>query len=289
MLSVMWSSLKRSLRIMSRNKIGFAGFILSLVIILVAVLAPFFVKLDMSAHLDAIYQAPSAAHPLGTDYQGRDILMQILTGGRSVVYVAALTAVLVIFIGVTLGSVAAVVGGKVDTLINAAAELVLTIPHFPLLLVLAGFIRLNSPTGLAFILAALGWGSLMRAIRAQVLSLKERDYVQAARVLGLPTSHILFNEIMPNMMSFILVQFIMSMTHAIYNQVGLVFLGIIPLATHDWGVMIQFAWKFGAIFSANSRWYLFMPIAVIVLLQFSLIQATRSLDELFNPRLRAGE
>jgi peptide/nickel transport system permease protein len=289
MLSVMWSSLKRSLRIMSRNKIGFAGFIMSLVIILVAVLAPFFVKLDMSAHLDAIYQAPSAAHPLGTDYQGRDILMQILTGGRSVVYVAALTAVLVIVIGVTLGSVAAVVGGTVDALINAAAELVLTIPHFPLLLVLAGFIRLNSPTGLAVILAALGWGSLMRAIRAQVLSLKERDYVQAARVLGLPTTHILFSEIMPNMMSFILVQFIMSMTHAIYNQVGLVFLGIIPLATHDWGVMIQFAWKFGAIFSANSRWYLFMPIAVIVLLQFSLIQATRSLDELFNPRLRAGE
>jgi peptide/nickel transport system permease protein len=288
-LSMIFSSLRQTLRIMARNRVGFAGFILTMLIVLLALLGPVFIKLDMTAHTELIYQAPSAAHWLGTDNQGRDILMQIVSGGRSVVYVGALAALLTVAVGVSLGALSAVVGGWLDSLINGIAEIVLTIPKFPLLLVLAGFIQLNSPTGLALILAAIGWGSLMRAIRAQVLSLKERDYVEAARALGLPTSHLLFKEILPNMMSYILVQFVMNMTDAIYSQIGLVFLGIVPLEANNWGVMLQYAWRFGAIFSANSRWFLFCPIFMIVLLQFSLVTMSRSLDEVFNPRLRVGD
>jgi peptide/nickel transport system permease protein len=288
-LSMLFSSLRQTLRIMSRNRVGFAGFIMTMLVVLLAILGPFFIKLDMTAHTELIYQAPSAAHWLGTDNLGRDILMQIISGGRSVVYVGALAALLTVAVGVTLGALSAVVGGWLDSLINGIAEIVLTIPKFPLLLVLAGFIQLNSPTGLALILAAISWGSLMRAIRAQVLSLKERDYVQAARALGLPTSHLLFKEIMPNMMSYILVQFVINMTEAIYSQIGLVFLGIVPLEANNWGVMLQYAWRFGAIFSANSRWFLFCPIFMIILLQFSLVTMSRSLDEVFNPRLRVGD
>jgi len=283
------SSLRQSLRIMARNKVGFAGLLITLAIVLTAYVAPVFVPLDKAAHIEHIYEGPSAAHPLGTDFQGRDNLSQMLNGGRDVITVAALTALLTILIAVTLGSLAAVVGGGADSLINAAGELVITIPHFPLLLVLAGFIRLTSAASLAVILAVIGWGPLMRAIRAQVLSLKERDYVQAARALGLPLSHLLFKEIMPNMMSYILIQFVLSMTGAIYAQVGLIFLGIIPLASHNWGVMFTMAYNQGAIYGKESLWYLMMPIAVIVLLQFSLVSMTRSLDELFNPRLRVGD
>lgn len=281
--------LLQSLRIMARNKVGFAGFLVTLLIVVVAFTAPLFVALDMTANIDQIYQPPSLKHPLGTDYQGRDIFRQILTGGREVIYVAALSAFLVVLISIVLGSLAALMGGWVDSLVNAAAELVLTIPHFPLLLVLAGFVRLNSPAGLAVILALIGWGTLTRTIRAQVLSLKERDYVQAARALGLPTSHLLFREIMPNMMSYLLTQFVLTMTQAIYSQVGLIFLGIIPLATHNWGVMINLAWNQGAIYGSSSVWYLIAPITVIVILQFALISMNRSLEELFNPRLRSGE
>lgn len=288
-VSLVGNSLLQSLRIMSRNKVGFAGFIMTILIILTTYLAPFFVPLDKSARVERIYEAPSATALLGTDYMGRDNLAQLLHGGQDVIYVAFLTAILTVALAVTLGSLAALLGGWVNTLVNAAGELVLTIPRFPLLLVLAGFLRLTSPSSLALILALVGWGSLMRAVRAQVLSLKERDYVQAARSLGLPTSHLLFREIMPNMMSYILIQFVFSMTDAIYSQVGLIFLGIIPLATHNWGVMLTLAWNQGAIFSKSSMWYLMTPVAMIVLLQFSLVSTTRSLDELFNPRLRAGE
>jgi peptide/nickel transport system permease protein len=288
-LRLLASSLLNSLRIMSRNRVGFAGFIVTVLIVLTTYVAPHFVPLDRQAKVDQIYMPPSLQNPMGTDYQGRDNLSQILNGGREVIYVAFLAGVLTVTIAVTLGAGAALLGGWVDTIVVGMGDIVLTIPTFPLLLVLAGFLRLNSPVSLALILALVGWGALMRAVRAQVLSLKERDYVQAATSLGLPTSHLLFKEILPNMMSYVSIQFVLSMTNAIYSQVGLIFLGIIPMASHNWGVMLTLAWNQGAVFSKDSMWYLMMPIMIIVLLQFSLVSMTRSLDELFNPRLRVGE
>lgn len=288
-LRLLASSLLNSLRIMSRNRVGFAGFVVTILIVLTAYIAPHIVPLDRQAKVDQIYMPPSLQNPMGTDYQGRDNLSQILNGGREVIYVAFLAGVMTVTIAVTLGAGAALLGGWVDTLVVGLGDIVLTIPTFPLLLVLAGFLRLNSPASLAVILALVGWGALMRAIRAQVLSLKERDYVQAASSLGLPTSHLLFKEILPNMMSYVSIQFVLSMTNAIYSQVGLIFLGIIPMASHNWGVMLTLAWNQGAVFSKDSMWYLMMPITMIVLLQFSLVSMTRSLDELFNPRLRVGE
>jgi peptide/nickel transport system permease protein len=288
-LRLLGAGLRQSLRIMARNKAGFAGLIIFLLVVIVAYTAPHFVTLDTTAHVEAIYEGPSIQHPLGTDYQGRDILTQILHGGREVISVAFLAALLTVVVATTLGALSALVGGAVDSLVVGGANLVLTIPQVPLLLVLAGFIHLESPTALALILAAVSWGALTLAIRAQVLSLKERDYVQAAQLLGLPLSHILFKEIIPNMMSYILIHFVLSMTHAVYSQVGLIFLGIVPMSAHNWGVMLTLAWNQGAIFSADSMWYLMTPIAMIVILQVSLVFMTRSLDELFNPRLRVGE
>lgn len=282
------ASLKESLKIMMRNKVGFVGFIGTLFFILLAFIGPYLMPLNMKTDLNSIYTGPTLAHPLGTDYQGRDILMQVLHGGREVIYVALMAALLTVLIAATFGALAAVVGGIVDTLLNGLAEIIITIPHFPLLLVLASLIKFKSATGLAVILAAIGWGGLMRAIRAQVLSLKERDYVEAARVLGLPTSHIIFKEILPNMLSYISVQFILSITGAIYAQVGLIFLGVVPMEQHNWGVMITLAWNQGALFNPKAQWYLLVPITIIVLLQLSLITMTRSMEELFNPRLRRG-
>jgi peptide/nickel transport system permease protein len=274
---------------MARNKVGFLGFVLVVLIVLIAYIAPLFVPLDKTAHVEQIYEGPSASHLLGTDYQGRDNMSQILNGGKDIIYVAALAAALGVSIAVVLGSLSALLGGVVNNLAVGLAEMVLTIPHFPLLIVLAGFMRLTRPTSLALILGALSWAGLMLAIRSQVLSLKEREYVQAARCLGLPIRHLLFQEILPNMMSYVVISFVLAMTSAMYQQVGLIFLGIVPLASSNWGVMISLAWSQGAIFSSESSWYLLMPIAVVALLQFSLVSMTRSLDELFNPRLRMGE
>ena len=150
-------------------------------------------------------------------------------------------------------------------------------------------IRFKSAWQLALIIAALAWPTLLRAVRAQVLSLRERDYVEAARALDLGTAHILFREILPNMRSYIAISFTIGMTSAIYAQVGLYFLGLAPLAGDNWGIMLNFAWTRGAIYFKNSFWYIMAPIIVISLLQLSMVTMTRSLEDIFNPRLREGQ
>jgi peptide/nickel transport system permease protein len=105
---------------------------------------------------------------------------------------------------------------------------------------------------LALLIGLLSWPTLLRAVRAQVLSLKEREFVEAARALDLGLPHILFREILPNMSAFIFMSFVISVTSAIYSQVGLYFLGLAPLAGENWGVMLNLAWVRGAIFYKDS-------------------------------------
>ena len=158
----------------------------------------------------------------------------------------------------------------------------------PLLAVLAGVLRLNSKIAVAVLIGALFWPSLMCAIRAQVLSLKERDYVESARALGLGTPHIVFREIAPNMAGYIAINFTLAVTAGMYAVVGLTLLGLVPLSENNWGVMINLAWTRGAIFSKDSVFYIMAPIAAIALFQLGLVAMNRSLSEVFDPRLRQG-
>lgn len=281
-------SLGTTLRLMSRNRVGFAGFLGVIFFIVLSFILPMFVPLDIQTKLTEIYKPPSLSHLLGTDHQGRDILSQIVHGGRDVLVVAFLAGVISTGIAVVFGALSALLRGTVDSIIMGLADIVLTIPQFPLLAVLAGLIRFNNVTLLAVILGALAWPSLTRAIRAQVLSLRERDFVEAARALDLGTSHIILREILPNMMSYIAISLIFAMTSAIYAQVGLVFLGLVPFSGTNWGVMLSLAWTRGAIFYRDSLWYIMSPVAAIALFQLSLVSLTRSLEEIFNPRLRTG-
>jgi peptide/nickel transport system permease protein len=136
-------------------------------------------------------------------------------------------------------------------------------------------------------LALLSWPTLTRAIRSQVLSLRQRDYVEAARSLGMSNRHIIFNEILPNMMSFIAISLIFAMTAAVYSQAGLAFLGLIPFSTNNsWGIQINLTWTKGAIFFRGSLITIMAPVLAIALFQLALVSFTRSLEEVFNPRLR---
>lgn len=283
-----WDSFVTTLRLLAHNKVGFAGFLGVLAFVLMSFAGPSIVPLDTKTKVDLVYQPPSAEHWFGTDHQGRDIFSYIVHGGRDVLVVAFLAGAISTFIAVVLGALAALTGGRVDSTIMTIADIILTIPHFPLLAVLAGLVKFNGVMLLALILAILTWPSLSRAIRAQVLSLRERDFVEAARALDLGTPHILFVEILPNMMSYIAISLIFAMTSAIYAQVGLVLLGLVPFTGSNWGVMLSLAWTRGAIFFRDSLWYIMMPVVAIVLFQLSLVSMTRSLEEVFNPRLRTS-
>jgi peptide/nickel transport system permease protein len=282
------SGLGTTLRLLTYNKVGFAGFLGVVLIVSLSFIGPYFWPPQRGANLGAIYEPPSWQHWLGTDDTGKDVWLQIVNGGRDVIYAAAVAAVISTLIAVSFGALAGFVGRWVDGLIVAITDIFLTIPTFPLLAVLATFVKLNNMTLLGVLLGLLGWPALLRAVRAQTLSLKERDFIEAARSLDLGTGHIIFREMIPNMMTYIVISFTLAFTGAIYGQVGLILLGLAPFSSNNWSVMISWGWNHGAMFFKNSVWYIMSPIVAIALLQLSVISMTRSLEMVFNPRLRAG-
>jgi peptide/nickel transport system permease protein len=273
-------------RSLMRSKAGFAGFLVFAAMVLFSLVGPLFTPDRLATDLDAIYQPPSWSHPFGTDSEGRDIAIQMVNGGRAVILVGVVAAAVSTFIAIVFGSLAAYLGGWVDSLIVSVTDIVLTVPQIVLLAVLAALYRLDSPWLLALLIGAFAWPYLLRSVRAQVFSLKEREYVEAAQLLDLGTPRILAREILPNMATFILMNFVITMTNAIYALVGLYFLGLAPLAGDNWGIMLNVAWTRGAIFFSDSLFYILAPVIAISILQLSLVTMTRSFEEILNPRLR---
>jgi len=214
------------------------------------------------------------------------VLIQMIDGGRTVIFIGFLAAAISTFLAIVLGSIAAYVGGGTDSIVVMLADVFLTVPLIVLLAVLGAMFKLDSPLLLALLVGCFGWPVLTRAVRAQVLSLKEREFVEAAKLLDMGTLRIIFVEILPNMASFILMNFMIGVTTAIYALVGLYLLGLAPLTGANWGIMLNRAWIAGAVFNDASLPFILSPIIAIVLLLLGLVMMTRSLEEILNPRLR---
>ena len=277
-----------TLRLIARRPTGLIGLVGVVSIFVLAFVGPTLIPYDDRVDVTAIYQSPSLEHPLGTDSSGRDVWVQIVHGGKDILLIGLIAALVSTFIAVTFGALAATVGGAIDTVIVFVTDIWLTIPRVPLLVVAAAILRLDSLFYIALLLGFLGWAGLLRQIRAQVLSLKERDYVEAARSLDLGLPHLIFREILPSMRSYIVIHFILAMTGAIYGVAGLLLLGLLPLSGQNWGLMLNFAYVRGAIYFRDSLWYILSPILAIGLFQLSLVWLAAALDDLFNPRLRGS-
>ena len=249
-----------------------------------SLILPWFIEVP-ATNSDMVHTPPSAEHLLGTDADGRDVLTTILLGGRDVIIVSIISATVSTGIAVVLGALAAYLRGWVDSVVVQFTDFMLTIPQFALLLVLSIYVRLDSPVMLALLLGVLGWPGLLRAVRAQVLSLKEREYVEAARIVGLSTPVIIGREILPNMASYLMIHFIFAMTGATYSMVGLYLLGFAPMTGINWGIMINNAWAKAAMFNTNAAWSILAPLLVVSVLQLSAIWFARTLEQLLNPRL----
>jgi peptide/nickel transport system permease protein len=280
---------------LTRNRAGFLGFLGIMFFVIVTVFGPLFIEYEGAARLDrrqpgarSLIAPPSYEHPLGLDWKGRDVLSHMVHGGQRLILTSIQAGLIATLIAVVLGSLAALLGGLVDALISNVANFILTIPSFPLLLVLASLVNFDSDFLLALLFGVLNWPTLMRAVRAQVFSLRERDYVEAAIALDLGVWHIISREVFPNMISYIAVNLIFTIRVAMYSIVGLVFLGLVPLTEPDWGVMIFTGRQQGVLFQPQAAGMLLAPIVAIALFQLSLVLFTRSLEEVFNPRLRSG-
>ncbi|MDZ4763346.1 MAG: ABC transporter permease [Chloroflexota bacterium] len=289
------NSVRAAIRALTRNRAGFVGFLGIAFFILVTTFGPLFIRYEGETHMErrapgsrVLVAAPSAEHPLGLDWKGRDVLSHMVHGGQRLIITSIQAGLIATLIAVVFGSTAGLLGGVFDQVLSTLANFILTIPGFPFLIVLAAVVDFDSYFLLAVLFGVLNWPTLMRAVRAQVLSLRERDYVQAAVVLDLGLWHIITREVFPNMVSYIMINLIITIRIAMYSIVALTFLGLVPLEEPDWAVMIFTGRQQGVLFLPQASGMLLSPIIAIALFQLSLVLFARSLEEIFNPRLRTG-
>ena len=280
-------SIYEPFRIVTRDKRALVGMIILLIFLLMATIGPEVVPLDMRSNFAERFKPPSWKHPLGTDYGGRDVLAMIIHGSRDVLSVAFLAALFTSIIAVTIGMIAGLKGGLIDAILSLAINAVLSIPSFPVMLILGSVFKITNALAFGFVLSIWSWGTLARAVRSQVLSLKEREFIEAARTLGLGTFHIIFRELLPNVMPYMAINFVDTMRGAIGASVALMFLGLVPFSATNWGMMLNFAVRqAGAIYLPQATFYVLSPMVAIMLLELGGVFFAHGLDELLNPRLR---
>ncbi|MEM3648637.1 MAG: ABC transporter permease [Thermoproteota archaeon] len=277
----------KSLAVLAENKRALLGSIILLSFVLMALVGPLVVPLDLNPKFDMVYAQPSLQHPLGCDYIGIDILAQIIWGARDVLTIVLLAGVITVIIGTIVGLIAGYFSGAVDLVLNTLIDIVLTIPGLPLVIVLAGLIQTRDPVSIGLILSANAWAWLARAIRSQVLTIKERDFIEASKAMGIGKLRIVFSDILPILMPYIGINFLFAVVQSLYASVALFFIGVLPFSTVHWGTMLNIAMQVsGSIFVPYARHYVVAPIIFIVLLQVGLILFSYGIEDIFNPRLK---
>lgn len=227
------------------------------------------------------------AHPLGTDPQGRDLLTLLVYGTPPILTMMFSGGLFIVVVGTIVGTTAGFSRGRLDQLLSTITDVALTIPGLPLVIVLAVTLNPQSPVLIGILLAINGWGGLARNLRSQVLSIREEDYVEAASAMNVSTPSILLKDVLPNMMPYILYNFMSSMRGVLFASVGLYYLGVLPYSQENWGVLLDQAYTGGALTSWSMFHWILWPIVAVVILSVGLILLSQSTDKLFNPRVRA--
>lgn len=271
---------------LTRSPAGFAGTVLVLAIVLFSFVGPLLVDQDNPTDTSKIWTSPSAEHWLGTQYEGKDTFTILVNSGAEPIWVGTLAALMAVFVAVTFGSIAGYFRGRIDAVLLQLTDVTVTIPQFLLMLAVVAFFDDIPPWGIAVVVGSTMWAFLFRSIRAQVMSLKEREFVEAARLQNLGTPRIVFREILPNMAGFIFVNFVIAVNQAIYAIVGLYVLGLMPSGTPNWGLMIHKSWSNNFHLNPTTLPYVIAPLVMIVLFTIGLVTMGRGLDQALNPRLR---
>lgn len=271
------------------NRKSRVGLLMLAVFFVVAILAPIVAPHDPKfTDFDASLP-PSGTHPLGTTAAGQDILSQLVYGARTSIIVGILAGTFVTLIALLVGLTAGYLQGWVDEVLSFLINLALVVPVLPLMITLAAY----SPEGvrglwlIIFVISITGWAWGARVKRAQILTLRARDYITAAKFAGEGTIRIVFREIMPNMMSLVVAGFLGAAGGAIGAEAGLEFLGLGDPTTISWGTMLYWANNNGAMLTGQWIW-LGAPGLAIALLLSSLTLINFGVDALSNPHLREG-
>jgi len=231
-------------------------------------------------------RAPSAEHPFGTDRQGRDLLATMVAGTPLTLRIGFIAGFLGVGIGAILGFVAAYYRGTLDTVIRSIVDIGLTVPGLLVLIIVAVSLKKGLTVDqMAMIVASLAWLNPARTIRAQVLSLRERGYVEVARLSGMSGPEIIVKELMPNLLPYLAATLVNAVSSAILASIGLEVLGLGPIDSPTLGMTLYWV-NYNAALINGWWWWWTAPIAVILVVFLGLFFLTVGLDEIANPRLR---
>ncbi len=260
------------------------------ILIFFVVMAVFAPQIAPGRPLDFVampHQPPSAEHLLGTTGQGQDVFTQLVHGARRSLMVGITAGFATSFFATVIGISAGYFGGRVDTLLSMLINVFLIIPGLPLLVALAAFLPPGEVT-IIFALAVTGWAWTARVIRAQTLSIREKDFVLSCIVSGEGSLRIMFFEILPNMASIVAGALFGSITYGIAAQAGLEFLGLGNISSGSGGTILY--WDGNNRGRRTGAWGTFVPAgACMALVAFALAMLNYAMDEITNPRLRVDQ
>ncbi|WP_047049816.1 ABC transporter permease [Vibrio mexicanus] len=233
-----------------------------------------------------LLMSKKADHVLGTSRMGRDVWSQVVYGTRTSLAVGFGAGIVVCFLATVIGVSAGYFGGRVDDVLTAAMNIMLVIPQFPLLFVIAAFIGQAGPLTIAIVIGVTSWAWGARVVRAQTLSLREKEFVKAAEVLGESSWRIIFVEILPNLVSIVGASFIGSVMLAIMTEATLSFLGLGDPSSISWGVMLNNV-RTSSSMLVGAWWELLAPCIALIFIAIGLALLNFAVDEIANPQLRS--
>ncbi len=264
-----------------------AGLVIVAVFVVFAVFGPMVARHDPSTTSFAMLEPPSSRHWLGTTQTGQDVFAQFMTGARTSLLVGLLAGIVSQVVSVVIGLIGGYLRGAVDDLLYILTAVFLVIPGMPLLIVLTGYLPSRGLFAIAIVIAITSWAGSARVIRAQTLSLRNREFVEAARATGESRMRIMFFEVLPNMLPLVASGFLFSVIGGILAEAGLAFLGLGSLTTTSWGSMLYFAQNSQALLAGAWWWYV-PPGLAIAVIGAGLALINFGIDEFSNPRLRTG-
>jgi peptide/nickel transport system permease protein len=282
---------KRSVKLMKqlmRNKMGAVGIVILIFFGLLAVLGPTLAPYKIDATAEGPFprlEKPSSDHWMGTSSLGFDIFSELLYGARISIVVGVFSAIIASILGATIGLYSGFVGGWKDEVIMRINDVVLSIPWLVLMILVAAMLGEISLTAIILIIGLTGWSGTARLVRAQVMSLRERMYIERARAIGSGDMHIISRHILPNAFPLVFANTILTVAISILSEATLSFLKMRPMGTVTWGTMLSYASEASA-FQVGLHWWIVAPGLCIVFLVLGFTLLGHALDEITNPRLR---
>ncbi len=265
--------------------LGILGFF-----IVLTVVGPWLAPYNPSSTAFTALLTPSSHHWLGTTSLGQDIFSQLLVGARATMVVALVAGLVATLLSMTIGISAGYLGGVPDDGLTLLSNVFLAIPGVPLLIVIDSYLPVNSRSNefvIGLIISLTGWAWGARVLRAQTMSLRNRDFVEAARIIGESRRRIMFSEIAPNLLPVLASSLLFTVLYSIGAYVTLAYIGLTSTATWNWGTMLYWAQANNA--PLSNEWYWFVPPGIcIALVGTGLALVNFGIDEFINPRLRAA-